>query len=348
MALYNPTLSYPVNIGINGNFSHMFTAVPHKDPDEITEWTSMYMFLYDLDNVLIYTNLGGAINNFQVYVPSIVLSNGNFYKWRVDLYAGTELYSSKYSTFSTLADGVLTIDALPSPFNSQFYTFTATYTQAEGVLPKSSKWRLYDSLNVLILESPDILGIDISYEIEGFENGTTYKIECEVTNQRNVTKVSSRLTFTPTYDYPEDTPSITIESNNKIGSITVGWQNLVIQNGSVDGTSSYATGKFNLGLQLDPDSCLIYDFFRETTEKFTLNMWLKLATNFTGDIIKLYKDDELFYRVGYNNDLDRFFYERDYRITAGGIIAIPTEFFMLSVTNDRIYYEIDSVQYELF
>ena len=309
---------------------------------------SFQVRVYLITNTATAVHDSGVVSSSLEYydIPSSTLTNGNDYVWKVEVVSGAiTRENSRFALFKTVSTPSLTIDTLGSV--GQFVNPTATYSQAESVAVRSYQWKLYDNNDVLLVTRPVKFGTPITDTFTGLVNGTTYKLEVTTINQNNVTTTSSRVTFTSSYTIPIDSPTIDVTSRSDIASIEVGWEDIVVLNGQVVGSFAYVAGKFNKALQLQ-NACLNLDLssFLVPAQN-TIAFWLKLPTDFDGDFFRMKKAGNVEYRVGFNNEKNKFYYERGHRFVLGTPVTLPSNYFLvvLSPTQVQIaFYDISDVE----
>ena len=222
----------------------------------------------------------------------------------------------------------------------QNYNFTATYTQAEGIPIKKFKFVLYDDLDIMVYESDWMYNTDIEYFITGMINGNSYQIECHVENQYGQVVISDKVAFTVSYEMPDDIPELIITRLDSIGAIKLEWTNIKQVLPVVTGNYSYVSSKFLKGLQLDDGSVITYS--EELPEKFTIVFWIKLPTDFVGSFLTLSDGEGSEFEIGYNGT--KFYYQHDYRLTAGlpRVLPNPATEFKVGVKQNKIIIQTDT------
>lgn len=324
MALYKPTFLSPDNIGIDGDANYTFTWETNGDAQ-----TDFQLYIYDLDNNLVYDSTKITSATASHVVPLSTLTNGTEYKWYVKIWASVSYVSSDWVGFDANTTPTISIDAFADPLPNQNYTFTATYTQAESVPVKSFEFILYDASDVEVTSSGLVYDTTVEYEIVGMLDSTNYKIECNITTQNGMTATSGKTSFSTDYDLPDTIPELTITENNTYGYVTLSWANLVQVLPVVSGSYSYVVGgKFNKGIQLDSGTTMVYS--ETIPEDFTMVFFIKLPVGFTGTFLTLGTD---FY-IGY--DGTKFTYTNQFRNTASQARALPADFFLVGIKPSEV------------
>lgn len=339
MAIFNPILTSPINgEGVDATQIIRFEWEFQSDAGETQFSYRVQIYLSDDDSLVFDSNTITSSNKFYNLTGG-TLTNGNRYFYVITTSSVSATRSNRIpQSFATLAPATVTIDTIITPVG-QFYKFSATYSQAQNVPVRAYQWRLYDASDVL-LETGDIkFGTPIEQTFTGFTSGTTYKVDVTVVNQNDVTVVSPRISFTPSFSVPADSPEIIVTGRSDLSAIEVDWTNIIVLNGQVIGSFSYVPGKFDLGLQLVNNSCLQYDMARYLIpEDFTSAFWIKLDSSHDGDFWRLRKDGDIRYRVGYNSDLKKFYYERGTRFVLSPVVNLPDDFIFVAVTPTAVWF----------
>lgn len=133
------------------------------------------------------------------------LSNGNEYKMLITQWwsADDSVTQMTASLFLTRANPTITIDAIDDPVDSTFYTFTATYAQAQDDSIKWVRWQIAyadDTANPFV-DTGNIYGTgELKVEYDGFLTGTTYSINCTVETANGVQATTGWQDFDVEYE----------------------------------------------------------------------------------------------------------------------------------------------------
>lgn len=325
MAMYSPTFLIPDNIAIDKNVNNTFSWQNNVSGGD-SQVAFQLFILRNSDNVSVYDSTKITSSTSSHVVPLNTLVNGTIYKWQVRVWRDSTNYvDSEYILFYANATPTLTMTV--NNITSQNFTFTASYSQAEGIPIRHFRFILYDNTDAIVQDSGYIYSTTPSYQMTGMVSGNTYKIECQVTNQREQFKSSGIYTFTTNYAYPDAIPELIVTPLNDIGSIQLNWTNIKQIFGTTNGAYSFVTGKFGNGIKLNNGTTLTYSEL--IPSDFTITGWYKFASGFKGVILKV--DD---YEIGY--DGTKFYYKNSYRITAGRNRTLPTDFFLIGVKHCEI------------
>lgn len=131
----------------------------------------------------------------------------------------------------------LSIDNVPTTLNAKSYTFTATYTQAQGVNYKYFIWTLYDELEQPLATTGEVSTGAIAYTFDGFASGTTYGIGLTLENQDGSIISVPVQYFNVQYQQPEaySKPNAAVDCEKD--AIRVSWTPLLINNGVAEGSA---------------------------------------------------------------------------------------------------------------
>ena len=359
------------------------------DPTEIIRFswqprgvqTAFRVRIFRLDtNAELHDSTQTTSTNFFYNLPAGTLTYIGQIKWTV-----TITYSDGSSAttgdgrgqFRTASNPTVSFSAPdfsspPISVPGQEFTATLTYAQAQNSPLKSFQFVVFDSTGVnIIQDTGELFAGDFNFvpstTIANLVRGTTYQIQGTVTSQTNQTASTTKQTFSVAeYTVPDIVPDIVAMVNDITGNITINWADLKQVLGVVTGTSSYTTGKFGMGLQLNPSAVLTYSEPINQND-FTISWYHKMRHNFDGQILEL-QDDDNNIEFGYENN--RFYY-----IDSGGTrvnsdeIIIPytwndfsgqllntysgqllgnfdsnfmNDFMFIQLTKDKLYIELDN------
>lgn len=289
MAIYSPINLLPNNTSVNA--ATPITFYWDFNSDDGSGQTDFQIKIYkNSDNTLMHDSTKITSVNEYYTLSSTPLTNGNTYKFQVTAWSGANTAKSAWTLFYCNSPATLILGSTPT--NQQNYTFTATYNQSQNIYLETYEANLYLAATPSIPISssgiiyPDTLvgnGGIVSWTFDGMESGTQYAVKFYGTTQRGEEIQTSLTNFAITYNYPPSISDLVLIPNNSIGTITLDWTALKQVLGEVTGSYSYVSGKFNKGIELSYGSTLSYssEFF---PSDFTLYLWVKLPTGFSGDI----------------------------------------------------------------
>ena len=302
--IYQPVNMEPKNIAKDATDTITFTWETQGSPQ-----TDFQLYAYDNDTDVLMIDTGKITSADETYsaTPN-TLTNGNDYKWKLDVYNGTSMATSELEFFSanavpavTFTDPLFSATPLPT-IDSQNYTFKCDYAQDQDVAIKRFKFNLYDSTGTIVVDTSDwVYDFTVEYEFTGMVNNTTYQVECLVESQNDQAGQTSKETFLISYTLPDSSQNITLTENDDNASITISWADLKQVLGTIDGNFSYVDGKFNQGIHIESSTPLEYSETFDDTE-FTFTGWFKLTYGHDGDFATIGTKN-----IGYENSTKRFY-----------------------------------------
>lgn len=303
MAIYQGSYLSPQNISIDGTQNNVFQCQVNG-----TSVTDYQLIIYQMDNTIIYDttkiNLTTPLYNkniFTLTIPASTFANNQQLKWTITFWEGTSSATSRETPFYayTIPTVSMTVGAT---ITSQQATFTATYSQAEGVALNRWYMVFLNASDNIILQTPYSYSGLISYIFTGFLNNTTYKVYTVVENQLGVITQSDTYTFDVSYSPPSTNivPSVTLLPD--LSAIQTDWSLPIQVTGAITGTSSYVPGLFtptNTGLKLDSGSYVEFDL--DIPSNFTTTFAYIPDPSFTSGIfVELDALDGTTYQIGYD------------------------------------------------
>lgn len=208
------------------------------------------------DNCPFYgTNYIGEIEFFSYTFDSTelsALSNGNTYKLIITQWWSSTEYvvQPSASVFTTKDTPTISIDTLPSPIVARDYTFTGTYTQAQGDPLNWVRWQIAyaDDLTEPIYDSQEIYGtaqLQVAYD--GFFSGTDYAIKCSIETSSGIQADTGWVTFSVEYS----TTSLTgyVRASRACGeksAVYVEWEGIRYIYGEASGDYTIDNSTLNL------------------------------------------------------------------------------------------------------
>ena len=289
--MYTPKFLSPKNKAIDAAAISNFTWKSQGEPQ-----THFQLKIYkNVDDTLVYdsTKITSVASGFSL--PNNILSNNTQYKWTVQVFGATSDAISDYAFLVTNSTPTVSL-TVPSELTTQTHKFIATYSQTQNISIKKYRFILYNALDDVIKDTDWIYGFSPEYTVDGLLNGKSYKIECQVTSQNEMTATSGKKTFSVVYALPDVPRAIKIIVDNKTGKNIVTWGNLKQVTPVVTGDSSYVDGKFEKGLLLDSNASIAYN--ETVNEDFTISWHTSPLLGNEGFLLKL--DDE--FEFGYENN----------------------------------------------
>lgn len=115
------------------------------------------------------------------------ITNGNEYKFTIQQWWGAtdteSITQTTASVFLARSTPILTITTIPDPVETYSYSFTATYTQAQGDGLRWVQWQIADADNKEqpFLDTGTIYGTgELRVDYDGFITDNTYAVKCTV------------------------------------------------------------------------------------------------------------------------------------------------------------------------
>lgn len=144
--------------------------------------------------------------------------------------------------FYARSEASLSIDNIPpTSIHTKGYTFTATYTQAQGVGYKYFIWTLYDEDGGVLDTTGKVLSGAITYTFDGFLSDEIYGVGLELQTQDDAIINTGIKYFNVKYASPEASMVPTVTTNCDKDAIQVSWEPLYLNQGVATGTYEYVT-----------------------------------------------------------------------------------------------------------
>jgi|GEM_PF-1756862 len=340
MAIYQATFLTPQNVAIDVSEANLFTA--QVNGTLITRYIlEAYAItggsaLYTNDSGVLITPLGDK-ETVEIVVPANpgTLSNGNEYKWTLETFENAVSETSDEVAFIANDNPVVDL-TFANTVTTQEFTFTPTYSQAQGVPVQYSYFQFNDGDGTPILTTDRNYSGNLSYTFSGFLNGSSYQVQFFGVTQNGVAFNTPLINFDVSYAQPNINIKPTITQNENTSIVTVEWGEVVLIPGTSSGTISYIDDYLvqgNTALDMEAGASVSWDV--EVPESFTARrQWTKKVDFTTGVAVKLIGTTKN-YEVGY--DGARWYYNNG---TAQGF----SELIALS-TNPLLIYMLPTVAY---
>lgn len=134
------------------------------------------------------------------------MTNGyaNGYKMEIKQWwdANNSITQTSASYFITRSMPTLTMDTVTDPMASRAYTFTATYSQAQGDAVEWMQWQVMsaDGSGNMVYDTGKIYGTgEIKMEYDGFITGSSYKVQCVVQTENGIEVGTGWTEFSVSY-----------------------------------------------------------------------------------------------------------------------------------------------------
>jgi len=294
-----------ISITSTGTYNYTFTAT-----DTITSvtFTPSATFSGAIDNVSVnqISNASGSLSisasGLFTYDFIPIISSNNIIFTPNASFAGSidnitlQMVSTNITSLETMfwayTTSTVTIN-MPSntPNNLQYFNFTFSYTQAEGIGIREYTYNFYDNANPPnILQTYKQVGTSkTDFYVDGLASNQTYNVQVNVINQMGVLCTSTLNSFTVQYNQSQFvmTPSvIPIEDDN---TINISWSASQIIGIPNDSSKLRYIPDFiyegNYGLHIDSGGYVDYPY--NGNENFTEYYLYAVDYNITGNLYEI-------------------------------------------------------------
>ena len=235
----------------------------------------------------------GAVNIFSVEIPAASLAaagieNGNEYKMYITQWWGASdaesVTQQSASIIQALSAPVVSVDEFAYPITSREYTFTGTYSQAQGDGIAWVRWVLYNAQDGnAVDDTGEVYGTSVlQYSYDSFLQGTIYEIEVIAQTQSGQRAYSGKRTIT--VSYPIDMGSGLVTATQECGwnGISVSWDRP-----GVDGITGYSiyrldntSREFLRLVSLPEDHTKLIDYSAKNGHSYTYQLWTEGSGTF--------------------------------------------------------------------
>lgn len=202
------------------------------------------------------TNYAGEVQFFSYTIPSATLSsagitNGNNYKLVIRQWwnANDSVTQSSASAFITRKAPTLTLGTITSPVSTRSYTFTATYSQAQGDALNWARWMLAtsDDTDSHLYDSGNIYGTsDLQFSYDGLFQDVTYSVRCMVQTENGISADTGWVDFSVEYDVSDIAGAVVATKACNRSAVEVTWP--LIKSIPGTATGNYRTGSYGISL----------------------------------------------------------------------------------------------------
>ena len=277
MALFQPTLIIPdVRSGLG-------SGVIDVTEDMVISWRINGQSALQSYSITIYTNnvaslqlytTGQITTNCPAYgtssdgepqifshtipaadLASALMYNGYEYKFIIKQWWGASdsesVTQSSASVFMTKAAPSLSIDAIGTSgvINTRYYTFTGTYTQAQGDILNWFRWRVAYANDVEhpLFDSGNITGtMDLSCYYDGFFPDSYYVVRLTAQTESGVDADTGWVNFSCSYSTQTSTNSVTAGCVGGTDAVLVEWDGIKHVEADVTGPYEVTDGVLTL------------------------------------------------------------------------------------------------------
>lgn len=197
----------------------------------------------------------GEMLFFSYTIPAATLrsagiTNGNEYKLLITQWwsASDSVTQTSASAFTAKAAPVLGIGSIGT-VDTRYYTFTGSYSQAQGDVLNWFRWQIAVSGNedAPLLDTGNISGtMDISCAYDGFFSGTRYAVRLTAQTESGVEADTGWVYFSVQYDMPAVSGSISAQCAKRTDAVYVEWSGVAYIPGTASGPYTITDGVLNL------------------------------------------------------------------------------------------------------
>lgn len=328
--IYIPSFFSPeyksLDMTLNQTFTAQVNGLKYTDYRLVIKKVSDNTVVYDSTKLSLSPVLYDKQTLSHLISANSISNTGtDSYKWILQVWNGSENVTSGETLFYAESLPVIGL-TIPTTVTSKSISLISTYMQTEGISPKKFKYIWYDNLDNIIKDTGWIFSGNLSYDFDGLDNNSSYKIECMIETLSGVIGTSGKKAFAVTYVQPSLTivPETTLLPN--LSAIKVKWSKVITRVGATTGTTSYIPNFLkdgNYGLQIDADSKLEYNF--TIPKDFTVTNITKFPVGFSGIFCQLDSD----YSIGY--DGSRFYFNNAGIIEYGTAVSIDVNPFFICI-----------------
>lgn len=236
----SPMVAYSIQFFVND-----FASTPVYDTGKLTDGCPFYGVDYAGNPQFFSCTLD--------HLGQLGFNNGEEYKFIITQWWGdadTEsVTQSSAAVFVTRAAPTLTLGAVEDPVATRAYTFTASYSQAQGDALNWVRWELVrvGDENVPLADTGKIYGTaQLQFTYDGFFRGNSYAVRCTVQTENGVEATTGWHQFEVSYDVA-NVPGV-IEVSRACGrsAVLVEWQGLSYIPGTTQGVYTVSDGLLTL------------------------------------------------------------------------------------------------------
>ena len=186
-------------------------------------------------------NYAGAVQYFTTTISagdlsSAGVSNGNEYKMLITQWWSADDYVEQTTASIIVArsDPTLVLDAIDNPVTDKAYSFTATYTQAQGDAIKWVRWQIAyaDDEDNPFYDTGNIYGTgELQADYDGFLTGTNYAVKCTIETQNGVDVTTGWNDFPVSYSLPTAAGTATACMVRGDSCVWVSWDRVISADG---------------------------------------------------------------------------------------------------------------------
>jgi len=255
MSVYQPSYLFPdgdeLDLSLNQNFSCQVNGSIIDSYELIIRNITTNAILFDSGVTLLSPVLYDK-STLNIYIPANLTQVTGNIKYTITCFSAGVSAISREVPFYSNTNPVIEL-LVPPTITTKSYTFTAVYSQLQGVPISSYQFVLYDGNGNVIQSSDVIYNSSLTYEFDGLISNNNYFIQCMIINANNFTSYSGLINFSVNYGMFGLTTQVTTTVLNDQSAIAINFGNAIQIIGNQTGTVSYVPNFIisgNYGLQL--------------------------------------------------------------------------------------------------
>ena len=254
--IYLPTNFQPKNEARDMSIAQMFSVQVHgvicTDYQIIIKNNDTGVTIYDSTKLHLSIPLYDKSTLYHT-VPANSITNGVNYKWIITVYENTNNVTSGEQFFKSYGNPTVTL-SIPLTISTQAYSPRAIYYHPQSISIQKFKYILYDSSDNVLTETDYFYSANLTYDFDGFLNGSTYQIECIVMDQNDITVSSGKQSFNVNYSQPNVNVTPVVEILEDKSASKIKWGKAVQVSGVTTGIISYIDflSSNNKAINLEP------------------------------------------------------------------------------------------------
>lgn len=231
------------------------------------------------------TDSKGEQQLFSYTIPSVSgMTNGGSYKLVITQWWSASEYVTQMSAaaFVTRAAPSLVLSALPDTIAERVYTFTATYSQAQGDALNWVRWMLAESgeTETPLFDSGNIYGTaELAMTYDGFFRGTEYAVRCIIQTENGIEADTGWETFSVDYDVVSLEWAISASKACGRDAVSVSWPRAQSIPGIASGEYTLSDGT----LELPDGSNITWDTVNGSAMSLATPWSLLYSASFTSE-----------------------------------------------------------------
>lgn len=271
MALYQPTDLFPdlrsgLGRGCVDASSDLTVSWAVNGSSALVAYQCQF-YQNDADSTLLYSTgrvavapfygtdpISGQQLFFSAVIPASTLEengivNGGEYKMVVTQWWGNtdqqSVRQSSASAFFTRSLPILSIDSIPSPLTTRYFTFTGAYSQAQGDVLNWFRFRLAyaDDTDTPFFDTGNVFGtMDLRAYYDGLYLETEYAVRLTAQTEHGIEADTGWVNFQVVYDSPIIGGVVRAACPKGVGAVRVSWSDVTYIPGKPTGPYDLSDG----------------------------------------------------------------------------------------------------------